>query len=84
MKISKEHYEYLKSCIATQAHKAKAHREMLVNSDRKPKDMDKRVRWDFLWATVPSMWITDNIYPLGCDDTHIDTALRSIQRELLL
>lgn len=79
MKMTLEHYNYLKDCIG----KLDIHEERLalLNSNRQPKDFDKRLRWDCLYKAVPSKYICDNLYPY-LDDTHIDTALRSIFKEI--
>lgn len=45
------------------------------------KDTAKRHRWDLCYAARLSPWICANIYSYA-DDTHIDTALRSIVSEL--
>ena len=41
------------------------------------KDLDKRYRWDLAHAAVGTRWICD-LYDLGLNDSHIDTALRAI------
>jgi len=83
MKIKKEHYTYIKSAIeALPVDKLLAHKEALKFDDR-IKDLDKRFRWDCLHAVIKSSWICDNLYPY-MDDTHIETALRSIVKELEL
>jgi hypothetical protein len=46
------------------------------------KDIEKRIRWDLMYVSVGSRWVCDNIYPLGMNDTHIDTALRKIVKEI--
>lgn len=40
------------------------------------KDLDKRYRWDLLYAS--RFDVCGRIYPTGANDTHIDTALRAI------
>jgi len=83
MKIKPEHYTYIKSAIeALPLDKLLAHKEALKFDDR-IKDLDKRFRWDCLYVAIKSSWICDNLYPY-MDDTHIDTALRSIVKELEL
>lgn len=83
MKIKTEHYEHLKSAIATLDHGDIASHKKGVFASKKFKDFQKRMRWDCLHAVVPSKWVCDNLYPY-MDDTHIDTALRSIVDELKL
>lgn len=81
MKIKPEHYNALRAMLATvPQEKIAAHREKLVN-DPRVRDLDMRLRWDLVWAVVPSCWISDNLYPYMNDD-HLDTALRAIVREL--
>jgi hypothetical protein len=41
------------------------------------KDLDKRYRWDLLHA-AGSWRLTSPLYENGCNDAHIDTALRAI------
>lgn len=41
------------------------------------KDLDKRYRWDLFWAGGNNEWIMQ-AYHDGLDDTHVDSALRSI------
>lgn len=80
MKIKPEHYNYMKVAM----HGVKEKIPIYIDGMKKTyvgKNFDKRIRWDILHHTVTSRWIVDNIYPYA-DDTHIDTALRSIMREL--
>jgi hypothetical protein len=44
-------------------------------------DFNKRFRWDLLWQTRQSKWICDVLYSY-LNDTHIDTALKQIMKEL--
>jgi len=43
---------------------------------------NKRYRWDLLWASGLTELICDSVYPLGCNDDHIDTVLRRAVPEL--
>lgn len=55
----------------------KRHKSTL-EQDPRVKDIDKRFRWDLLWAAdnnARTNWFT-RIYAHGADDTHVDTALR--------
>jgi hypothetical protein len=77
MKIKPEHYDYIRAAMATvPSDKVDAHREALKH-DSRVRDLNMRLRWDVLHATVPSRWICDNVYPYA-NDTHLDTALRRI------
>ena len=87
MKITQEHYKILKDGIEKLGiDKIKLHKMDLPFSVRPPKDLDMRVRWDCLYAT--KIKIGDGIgmdgLPLYAylDDSHIDTALRNIMKEL--
>lgn len=43
------------------------------------KDLDRRYRWDLLHAAMSGSWICAELYDAaGCNDAHIDTALRAI------
>ena len=79
MKIKPEHYQYMKTEIAKLD--INAIRLSILNSDKQPKDFDKRMRWDCSYHAGLSRWISDNIYSYANDD-HIDTALKSIAKEL--
>jgi hypothetical protein len=87
MKIKPEHYEHLRAAAAAyveQAGRARiaAYKQQL-SSDQRVKDVDMRLGWDMLRATVPYAWVCDNLYPY-INDTHIDIALRAIVAELKL
>ena len=43
------------------------------------KDLNKRYRWDLLWA---ARYDVTPLYQEGCNDSHIDTALRCIVARL--
>lgn len=80
MKIKPEHVEHLRIGIAPLD--TPERRQKYINGDfsnaEYTKDVDERYRWDLLYA-IPwyTRWVCDNIYPYA-NDTHIDTALRSI------
>jgi hypothetical protein len=81
MKIKPEHYEYIKQAIeALPRDRVLAHKEALKN-DARVKDLDKRFRWDLLFASQSSVYIADTLYNY-MDDKHIDTALRAIVKDL--
>ena len=87
MKIKQEHYKILKDGIENLGiDKIKLHKMDLPFSVRPPKDLDMRVRWDCLYAT--KIKIGDGIGMDGLplytylDNSHIDTALRNIMKEL--
>lgn len=81
MKMKPDHYNHMKSAIASiDTAKVASHKEALTH-DARVKDLEKRFRWDLCHAAIPSSWICDNLYSY-LDDSHVDTALRSIIREL--
>lgn len=81
MKIKPEHYEVIRTAIdALPKDKLSKHKEAL-KGDARVKDIDKRFRWDCLDVAVKAVWICDNLYSY-MDDTHIDTALRAVVKDL--
>lgn len=83
MKITPEHYQHLKNAIRLShtPERVAAHRAFIVKEGR-AKDVDMRLRWDLAYSSPGlSAWISANIYPYANDD-HLDTALRSIMREV--
>ena len=74
MKMKKEHYQQLRAIIQAAPH----HRFHRAYSD-------KRNRWDLLWRLplgARQDWFSDNCIYDYLEDTHIDTALKQIVREL--
>lgn len=80
MKIKAEHFNHIKAALVPMAHDIAAKRRFLV-SEGKAKDVDKRLRWDMMYDANLTKWVCDNLYSY-MDDSHIDTALRSIVKEL--
>jgi hypothetical protein len=80
MKIKAEHYAHMREAIAAIGMDVPRYRAALV-AEGKAKDIDKRLRWDAAYAARLTPWICDNLYGY-MDDTHIDTALRSIMRDI--
>ena len=62
----------------------KNHRDHLLSLENphKPKDLNKRLRWDLFSFCFSSKWICNYLYSAGLNDTHIDTALRQIMDEV--
>lgn len=84
MKINDEHYHILFNAFESIASKIEDHKQVVIKENR-AKDIDKRVRWDALFAlsrtsALPESFIT-TLYTY-LNDTHIDTALRKVMREL--
>lgn len=80
MKIKPEHYNALKSIIsAFDRDKVLAYKALKLG-----KDPERRFRWDlftFARRSGAEKIAMDDIYRYA-NDTHLDTALRSIVREL--
>lgn len=85
MKIKPEHYQAIKDRIAPHIPKLKAHREYLLSDKckHKPKDLEKRIRWDFWWIAKIPYEIASEIYEYA-NDEHVDTALKKIMKELTM
>lgn len=76
MKMKKEDYAFLlKGAKRIGITTIKEHRVAIVK-EGKAKDIDMRVRWDVFWAIKNK---PDFRY---LNDAHIDTALKSIMKEL--
>jgi hypothetical protein len=79
MKIKPEHYAYMKMAIdALPKDQVLAHKEKKLG-----KDIDMRFRWDLFYAANLATWVCDNCYSY-LNDTHIDTALKRIVKELCI
>ena len=81
MKIKPEHLQHMRDAIQAVVvkhgpEKLTAYRAQLA-SDPRVKDLDKRYRWDLFHAAGLTRYACDVLYAY-MDDTHIDTALRSI------
>lgn len=79
MKITPSHYCLLRDSILPLAPRFPAHREFL-KSEGKAKDIEKRLRWDAFRASGYA-GILSELYAY-INDTHIDTALRSVVSEI--
>jgi hypothetical protein len=69
------------NAIAPLACNIPAMREVL-SKDSRVKDLEKRIRWDLTYQANLTGFICDSLYSY-LDDSHIDTALKSIMKELL-
>lgn len=83
MKIRPEHYEVMRLAIQRITPDMRAHVAAKAATDPRVKDLAKRIRWDLLWLTGLTKWLCDTVCPYA-DDTHVDTALRAIVKELEL
>jgi hypothetical protein len=79
MKITPSQYAELKALIAPLAPSIPSRRAAIAK-EGKAHDPEKRLRWDL--SLVALKFICEKLYPSGLNDDHIDTALRSIMREL--
>ena len=77
MKMTLEHYNQVKAAIAS------IPRELVLEHKSKElgKDKDMRFRWDLFIAAKLSTFASDELYQYLNDD-HIDTALKSVIKEL--
>jgi len=82
MKIEKQHFDHIKSSIAAvwTQEKHDNHRQFVIN-EGKARDIEMRLRWDWMRYAGLSPWICDNLYGY-MNDTHIDTALRKVMKEM--
>ena len=81
MKIQPAHYAYMKQAIENFSAKwVEAHRAEIIR-EGKARDVEMRLRWDLSYRANLSQWLSNNVYTYA-NDTHVDTALRSIMREL--
>ena len=83
MKIKAEHYAVMREKIAALPVDRVENIRRTVHADPRVKDAQKRFRWDLSHAAGVTPFVCEAVYPYA-DDTHIDTALRSITRELNL
>ena len=79
MKMTKEHYNYLLNAAKEVGKDViKQHRQSLLE-EGKAKNIEMRLRWDLFYK------ISDKSVPYAynyLNDSHIDTALKSIMKEL--
>ena len=82
MKIQPDHIAHMREAIAPLAPKLMPHFTAVTNNAA-AKNPAMRTRWDALYAAGLGKWICDTLYSYA-NDEHIDTALRSIMRDLNL
>ena len=87
MRIRKDQYDYMKRAIE----QLDIDRDLLAHAKQYERDglTPKRFRWDSCYGAALTKWICDFVYRdgpdgdyNGTDDTHIDTALRKIMRDV--
>ena len=80
MKIQAEHYNFMRDAIAPFKAQIPQFRQRIIN-EGKASDAEKRLRWDLAYLADLTWWLCKNVYTYA-NDAHIDTALRSIMKEL--
>ena len=80
MKIKAEHYNFMRDAITPFKGQIAQFRQRIIN-EGKAKDAEKRLRWDLAYLADLTWWLCENVYTYA-NDAHIDTALRSIMKEL--
>ncbi len=82
--MTPKHYELIKSAMLSNKHLIPAHVKWLNEPENKSKikDFDMRLRWDWLRST--GIFSTDTSRELYSylNDSHIDTALKQIVKEI--
>ena len=81
MRMPAELYDYMLIAIRTRLPYIEEYRRHLISLGT-VRDVEKRLRWDLAYDAIGSRWICDNVYLLGMNETHIDTALKQIMRTL--
>ena len=80
MKIRPEHLQHLKSKIDALSPEFVASVKQSILAGGKYKDFGMRLRFDLLYAAVPSKWVCDNLYPY-MNDEHLNSALKAIVKD---
>jgi hypothetical protein len=85
MKITKEHYTHLHNTIQERIEKLGGvviyeYREKLKN-DKRVKNLETRFNWDMFYACKLAGYACNYLYTY-LNDNHIDTALKSIMRDI--
>ena len=80
MKLQAEHYNFMRDAITPFKGQIEQFRLRIIN-ENKAKDAEKRLRWDLAYLADLTWWLCENVYTYA-NDAHIDTALRSIMKEL--
>lgn len=88
MKVKQEDYETLLSLLKGVIEKYGMEKINLFKENLRNhgtyKDFEKRWQWDFLHASefTERAKLLAKLYSYGCNDTHIDTALKRAMKEL--
>lgn len=81
MKITPEEFAHILAAIRPLESRLNAHAEALAK-DSRVKSLPMRLRWDAFWSANLSGWASEFLYKRGCNDKHIDTALREVMKQL--
>ena len=85
MKVTTEHRDYMaekiRERVRTYPPEALATYLSEIQADPRVMDWERRYRWDLCHASGLTPWICTTLYPYA-DDSHIDTALKSIVGKL--
>ncbi len=81
MKITPEDYAILRNEISMLPSDEISQLKEKVKNDPRVKDPAKRLRWDLAYCAGLNSWICAVLYQY-LDDSHIDTALRKVVKEL--
>lgn len=82
MKIQRDHFEHMRQAIAALPIATVERARYDATHDPRVKDPATRFRWDLFHHAGLTRFACDSLYPYA-DDSHIDTALRAIVRELI-
>lgn len=76
MKVKPEHVAYLRYKLEPYytPERWEAYQDAGLNQTR--------FLWDAVYQAGLSMWLSDNLYPYGCNDDHLHTALSKIWRDI--
>ena len=83
MKMTQEHFQTLKALLepVDTEERRTLYRESRYPRAELTKDVNKRYRWDCLYATGEANSIMSDLYAY-LNDEHIDTAMRNLVRPL--
>lgn len=79
MKMSKEHYDYLKGKVLAYILPIKSHKELIDNGNIECMDKEKRLIWDTFRAC--KAYTQYSCQEFDYNDSHIETAIRKILKE---
>jgi len=83
MKITKEHYKYMKTRVNSYIKTNKVNVKQKLKEYEQHNLSRKRFNWDLLIASQLYTYIVDVLYKEGYTDKHIDTAINKIVNSYL-